>query len=98
AAGSAPAGSRGAWLRWGAPSWPSTTPPLLQRDNPLPRSRFSATSPEGRGRFRGADRVRERPRDRRLVRRAGLLPIRFQPHGGPAVVRGGRVPLKTMTF
>ena len=25
------------------------------------------------------------------VRRAGLLPIRFQPHGGPAVVRGGRI-------
>src|SRR5215213_902672 len=25
------------------------------------------------------------------VRRAGLLPIRFQPHGSPAVVRGGRI-------
>src|SRR4051794_27185641 len=25
------------------------------------------------------------------VRRAGLLPIRFQPHGGPAIVRGGRI-------
>jgi hypothetical protein len=25
------------------------------------------------------------------VGRAGLLPIRFQPHGSPAVVRGGRI-------